>query len=59
VIWDGGRAVRFVDKRGEVSVFSLAEAVGRREVVERLKVVAKELGEWADVVVAGKKVRKA
>jgi hypothetical protein len=48
VVWDGGRAVRYVDKRGEVVVLSLAEAAGKNEIVERLKVAAKEVFAWAD-----------
>ena len=52
VIWDLGKAVRYVDKRGEVHIWSLAEAVvkGKGEVIERLKAAAKDLFGWADVV---------
>jgi POLO box duplicated region len=59
VLWDSARAVRYVDKRGEVHIWSLAEAVGAKgEVIERLKDAAKELFDWADLLVSGKKGRK-
>ena len=51
--------MRYVDKRGEVHIWSLAEAVSSRgEVIERLKTVAKELSGWADLIQSGKKGRK-
>jgi hypothetical protein len=56
VLWDLARAVRYVDKRGDIHIWSVAEAVtGKGEVVERLKVAAKELFGWADFMVAGRK----
>jgi len=61
VLWDCARAVRYVDKRGDIHIWSLAEAVtstSKNEVVDRLKIVAKELFGWADAVVSGKKGRK-
>jgi hypothetical protein len=58
-LWDEGRAVRYVDKRGDVFVWSLAQAVqGKGEVVERLRVAGKELLGWADFILGGKKVKK-
>jgi hypothetical protein len=61
VLWDSARALRFVDKRGEVHIWSLAEAVAKGskgEVVERLRLAAKELAIWADLMVNGKRGRK-
>ena len=58
VLWDEGRAVRYVDKRGEVHIWAVGEAVGkagRGEVIERLKAAAKELFAWADIVEKGKR----
>jgi hypothetical protein len=57
VLWDGARAVRYVDKRGEVHIWSIAEAVTkpRGEIIERLKAAAKELLTWADLVEKGKR----
>lgn len=56
VLWDYARAVRYVDKRGDIHIWSVAEAVmGKGEVVERLKVAAKELFGWADFIGAGRK----
>jgi len=59
VLWDEARAIRYVDKRGEVHIWSLAEAmtkgVARGEVIERLKAAAKELLTWADLVEKGKR----
>lgn len=60
VLWDSGRAVRYVDKRGEVYIWSLAEAVTRGskgEVIERLKLAGKELTMWADLMVSRKRGR--
>jgi len=52
VLWDAGKAVRYVDKRGDVHIWSLAEAVGHKgEVVERVKIAARELFSWADLIV--------
>jgi hypothetical protein len=52
VLWDNAKAVRYVDKRGEIYIWSLAEAVGHKgEVVERLKIAARELFGWADLIV--------
>lgn len=52
VLWDNAKAVRYVDKRGDVHIWSLAEAVSHKgEVVERLKIAAKELFGWADLIV--------
>ena len=52
VLWDEGKAVRYVDKRGEVHIWSLAEAMakGKGEVIERLKAASTELVAWADAV---------
>jgi len=51
--------VRYVDKRGDVHIWSLAQAVGSKgEVVDRLKTVAKELFSWADFMETGKKGKK-
>lgn len=53
-------AVRYVDKRGEVHIWSLADAVTKGlkgEVIERLKTIAKELFTWGDSMVAGKGFR--
>ena len=51
--------MRYVDKRGDVHVWSLAEAMGSKsEVVERLKTAAKELFLWADLIETGKKEKK-
>ena len=61
VLWDSARSVRYVDKRGEVHIWSLADAVtkgSRGEVIERLKIAEKELFAWADMLVSGKKERK-
>jgi hypothetical protein len=61
VLWDEARAVRYVDKRGDVHIWSLGEAVtqGQKgEVVERLKFAAKELLNSADLVMGGRKGRK-
>jgi len=61
VLWDSAKAVRYVDKRGDVHVWSLAEAVtkgSKAEVIERLKIAAKELFMWADLLANGKRGRK-
>jgi POLO box duplicated region len=61
VLWDGAKAVRYVDKRGGVHVMGLADAVSRGpkfEVIERLKVVAGELFGWADGLSSEKRIRK-
>ena len=60
VLWDSARAVRYVDKRGDVHIWSLADAVtkgSKGEVIERLKTIAKELFTWGDSMVAGKGCR--
>lgn len=61
VLWDSARAVRYVDKRGEVYIWSLAETVTRGskgEVTERLRLAAMELVVWADLMINGKRGRK-
>lgn len=61
VLWDEARAVRYVDKRGDVHIWSLGEAVTqgiKGEVIERLKFAAKELFNSADLVTSGKKGRR-
>jgi POLO box duplicated region len=52
VLWDGGKAVRYVNKTGEIQVWSLAAAVvkGKGEVIDRLKIVSKELVSWAELI---------
>ena len=58
VLWDSAKAVRYVDKRGDVHIWSLADAMTKGpkgEVVERLKIAAKELFAWADLMASGKK----
>jgi POLO box duplicated region len=62
VLWDSARAMRYVDKCGEVYIWSLAEAVtkgSKGEVIERLRLAAKELVMWADLMASGKRGRKA
>jgi POLO box duplicated region len=59
VVWDCARAVRYVDKRRQASVWSLAEAVASNsEVIDRLKITARELLEWADLIQRGRRTRK-
>jgi hypothetical protein len=51
--------VRYVDKHGNVQVWSLAQAVGSKgEVIERLKTVAKEFFSWADSMETRRKGKK-
>ena len=60
VLWDSAKAVRYVDKRGDVHIWPLADALAKGsngEVVERLKIAAKELFAWADLMASGKKRR--
>ena len=60
-MWDSAKAVRYVDKRGDVHLWALAEAVtkgSKGEVVERFKIVAKELFAWADLIANGKKGKR-
>ena len=58
LLWDSGKSVRYVDKRGEVHVWSLGEAVTKGpkggEMNERLKLAAKELLAWADLMITSK-----
>ena len=59
VLWDSAKSVRFVDKKGGVSIYSLSDATNSTsEVVDRLQIAAKELFEWAEVLHRGKKVFK-
>jgi hypothetical protein len=61
VLWDDAKALRYVDKRGEVHIWSLAEAVtmgSKYEVIERLEIAAKELYAMADSLVSMRKTRK-
>ena len=60
VLWDSAKAVRYVDKRGDVHIWCLADAMAKGskgEVVERLKIAAKELISWADLMASGKRRR--
>lgn len=51
--------MRYVDKQGDVFIWSLGQAVqGKGEVVERLRVAGKELLGWADFIVGGRKGKK-
>ena len=51
--------MRYVDKRGDVHIWSLAQAVGSKgELADRLKTIAKEFFNWADLMETGKKGKR-
>ena len=61
VLWDSAKAVRYVDKRGQIHVMALADAVSKGpkfEIIERLKVAANELMVWADMLSSEKRSRR-
>ena len=50
MLWNCGKTLRYVDKKGEIHIWSLAEALvkAKGEIIERLKIISKELFSWAE-----------